>query len=210
ALYAVLALRLDSRAYAVLSLVALPIGLAGALAALVATEWQAVGFSVLVPGYALAAHAGRRRDPFRGVAEPFVHAAAGVAVLWVLASPTEPLSWPTAATAAVIGGGYAMYAVLSRRAWALAATAAAATLAVRSRAPAWLLLAALQFAAAWYWLAKVSLPPPAHPSADTLLVVYSPLPLAYGLLGLALRARWGRSWAWPLYAAGAAGGLLLP
>src|SRR5439155_8219112 len=64
ALYAVLALRLDSRAYAVLSLVALPIGLAGALAALVATEWQAINFSMLVPGYTLAAHASHRRDPF--------------------------------------------------------------------------------------------------------------------------------------------------
>ena len=85
----------------------------------------------------------------------------------------------------------------------VAAAAVTAGIAVWSRAPAWLLLAALQFAAAWYWLAKLSLPPPAHPSADTLLVVYSPLPLAYGLLGLALRARWGRSWAWPLYAAGA-------
>ena len=290
-LYAVLALKLESRAYAVLSLVAFPIGLVGTLNVLVVPEWRAVGLSLLVPLYVIAAHTGRRRDPFSQVAEPFVHVAAVVAVLWAVGSSgsPDPFSWPTTITLTVIGAGYVPYALQARRPWGLAAAAVAAGLALLSasdalglgqtgtsivlvglaaaygvgsqqardpllrallliamgvaglgllplhaqpdwlealvlvaaagvttgialwsREPAWLLLATFQFAVAWYWLAKAALPPPAHPTADTLLLVYSPLPVIYGLGGLAVRVLWGRRWAWPLYAAGAAGGLLLP
>jgi hypothetical protein len=260
-----------------------------------------VGVSLLVPLYVLAAHADRRRGPFRQVAEPFVHVGAVVAVLWAIGSASsidasvrhtgtpDPFSWPTTATAAVTGAGYVLYAYLSRRSWALAAATAAAGLAVLSasdalglgqtgasialvglaagcgagsrrardpllgallligmtvagllvlplraqpdwleaallvaaagvttgislwsRAPAWLLLATLQFAVTWYWLAKAGLPPPAHPTADALLLVYSPLPVVYGLGGLAVRVLRGNRWAWPLFVAGGAGALLVP
>jgi hypothetical protein len=292
-LYAVLALRLESRAYAALSLLAFPVGLVGGLDALVVPEWRPAGFSLLVPIYVIAAHAGRRGDSFRPVAEPFVHVAAVAAVLWALGSASsihapDPFSWPTTATAGVTGAAYVLYARLNRRSWALAAAAVAAGLAVLSasdalafgqtgasialvalaaayglgalrardpllralllvamsvaglvvlplhgqpdwleavvlvaaagvtvgvtlwsREPAWLLLATLQLAVAWYWLAKAALPPPAQATADSLLLVYSPLPAVYGLGGLALRVVRGRRWAWPLYVSGATGAVLV-
>ena len=126
-LYAVLALKLESRAYAVLSLVAFPIGLVGTLNVLVVPEWRAVGLSLLVPLYVIAAHTGRRRDPFSQVAEPFVHVAAVVAVLWAVGSAAsidasvrqsgspDPFSWPTTITLTVTGAGYALYALQARR-----------------------------------------------------------------------------------------------
>jgi hypothetical protein len=67
--------------------------------------------------------------------------------------------------------------------------------------PAWLLLAAAVFSVDWFWLAKSLLPPPPNPTADTLILTYSPLPVLYALAGLGLRLTRGRRWAWPLYAA---------
>src|SRR5205807_1208184 len=147
-LYAVLALKLESRAYAVLSLVAFPIGLVGTLNVLVVPEWRAVGLSLLVPLYVIAAHTGRRRDPFSQVAEPFVHVAAVVAVLWAVGSAAsidasvrhsgspDPFSWPTTITLTVTGAGYALYALQARRPWGLAAAAAAAGLSLLSASDA--------------------------------------------------------------------------
>jgi hypothetical protein len=68
--------------------------------------------------------------------------------------------------------------------------------------PAWLLLAAAVFSVDWFWLAKSLLPPPPNPTADTLILTYSPLPVLYTLAGLGLRLTRGRRWSWPLYAAG--------
>ncbi|MFI4972179.1 MAG: hypothetical protein ACHP7H_05845, partial [Hyphomicrobiales bacterium] len=74
--------------------------------------------------------------------------------------------------------------------------------AIELGAQAWLLLAAAIFGVDWFWLAKSLLPPPPKPTADTLILTYSPLPVLYALTGLGLRLSRGRRWAWPLYAAG--------
>jgi hypothetical protein len=74
--------------------------------------------------------------------------------------------------------------------------------AIELDAPAWLLLAAAIFGVDWFWLAKSLLPPPPQPTADTLILTYSPLPVLYALTGLGLRLTRGRRWSWPLYTAG--------
>jgi hypothetical protein len=76
--------------------------------------------------------------------------------------------------------------------------------AIELDAPVWLLLAAAIFGVDWFWLAKALLPPPSHPTADTLILTYSPLPVLYALTGLGLRLNRGRRWSWPLYAVGGA------
>ena len=81
----------------------------------------------------------------------------------------------------------------------LASAALLAATAWRTRTAAWLLLAGAAFSVDWYWLGRALLP--ARPvSATTLALLYSPLPVLLGVIGLALRAALGRSWGWPLYA----------
>jgi len=82
AIYAILAVRIESRGYAALSLASLLVGLLGVVNALHLGDWRPAGFALLVPVYVLAAHAGRRRDVFSRVAEPFIHFAAVFAILW--------------------------------------------------------------------------------------------------------------------------------
>lgn len=74
--------------------------------------------------------------------------------------------------------------------------------AIELGAQAWLLLAAAIFGVDWFWLAKSLLPPPPQPTADTLILTYSPLPVLYALTGLGLRLTRGRRWSWPVYSAG--------
>ena len=76
-------------------------------------------------------------------------------------------------------------------------------LAFEDRRPVWLLLAAGIFSVDWFWLAKSLLPPPPHPTANTLILTYSPLPVVYALVALALRLTGRRRWSWPLYATAA-------
>lgn len=85
----------------------------------------------------------------------------------------------------------------------LGATGVGIYLAVETRQPLWLLLAEGVFAVDWFWLAKVSLPPPPRPTADTLVLTYSPLPAVYGVLGLGLTLSRRREWARPLQVAAA-------
>jgi hypothetical protein len=81
----------------------------------------------------------------------------------------------------------------------LLAAAVVAWVARDSRTPAWLLFAAGLFIVDWYRLAQTVLPRPAEVTFDTLVRIYSPLPVLLGLVGLGLRSAAGRRWAWPLY-----------
>src|SRR5579859_726217 len=74
--------------------------------------------------------------------------------------------------------------------------------ALEDRQPAWLLLAAGITTVDWYWLAKSLLPPPPQPTADTLILTYSPVPVVCGVIGLVLRLGRRPRWSWPLYAVG--------
>ena len=87
----------------------------------------------------------------------------------------------------------------------LAGAAVVSWVAQRSRLSEWLLLAAGLFAVAWYWLASAVLPHPANLTVDTVVQIYSPLPVVFGLVSLGLRSLAGRRWAWPLYAYAAIG-----
>jgi hypothetical protein len=81
----------------------------------------------------------------------------------------------------------------------LLATAVVAWVARDSRTPAWLLFATGLFVLDWYRIAQTVLPGPAELTVDTLVRIYSPLPVLLGLVGLGLRSTSGRRWAWPLY-----------
>lgn len=75
--------------------------------------------------------------------------------------------------------------------------------ALASRRVPWAYPAAVLFAVAWFWTARATLPPPAHPRPSDLALVYFPLPVLYAAAGLAVARRWPRAWAMPLYAVGA-------
>jgi hypothetical protein len=79
--------------------------------------------------------------------------------------------------------------------------AAAGLLLALTSGPAWLFLAAGLASVGWFWLVKAVVPPPPSPGLDDLARSYSPLPVLFGVLAVAVRWRRGRRWAWPLYAA---------
>jgi hypothetical protein len=81
----------------------------------------------------------------------------------------------------------------------LLATAVVVWVAARSKTPTWLLFAAGLLVVDWYWLAETALPPLSVVTFETVLRVYSALPVLLGLVGLGLLSTAGRRWAWPLY-----------
>jgi len=87
-LYAILAARLGSRGYAVLSLLALPIGTYGVLAAAGAGLWIGPWLTALVFVYVQIAYPPRGAPAglrlFTGLAEPFIHGAVLVSLAWSL------------------------------------------------------------------------------------------------------------------------------
>jgi hypothetical protein len=90
------------------------------------------------------------------------------------------------------------------RHWIEAAALVAATgivvwVARDSRTPAWLMLGIGLFVVAWYRLAQAVLPTPPEVTVDTVVRVFSSLPVVLGLVGLGVRSTAGRTWAWPLY-----------
>lgn len=68
-----------------------------------------------------------------------------------------------------------------------------------AKAPGWLLLGTGLFVVAWYRLAQSVLPAPTEVTVDSVVRVFSALPVILGLVGLGVRSTLGRSWAWPLY-----------
>ncbi len=298
-LYAILATRLPSRAYAALSMIALPVGWTGVLAAAHAGTWTALWLTALAFAYTAVAYppseARVRLEPFTRIAEPFIHAAAVFALIWSIGQAlseflnsfdTSRQSLQLPGTLALVTLAYGFYSWRSRRTWTLWAVWTGASLtvlaaneplhlgarayvidlavlawayaigsrwmpgrglrtflrtgaalqaalpvligagpdwlmavvllvtagvgilfAIEDRRPAWLLLTAAIFAVDWFWLAKSLLPPPPEPTADTLILTYSPLPAAYAVIGLGLRLGGRARWSWPLYVAGAVIGL---
>ncbi len=129
-LYAILATRLGSRAYAALSMAALEVGSAGLLASWTSSTWTAPALGALTAVFVAIAYppAGmaRRISPFTRPAEAFIHGAAVVALAWSgiqglseLVGGTPPPSLQFAATCSVLAGAYALYAWRSRRTWML-------------------------------------------------------------------------------------------
>jgi hypothetical protein len=74
-------------------------------------------------------------------------------------------------------------------------------MAVDSERPEWLYLAGGFFTYGWYWLMKVAIPPPSNPGPSTLELIFSPLPIVYTAITVALH-RFGsdRRWRVPFYA----------
>ena len=136
---------------------------------------QAAGeLLVLAAAGALAAEAARD-GTLRGGLRAGTAVAALVPVLFV--------NLPPAAAAATLLGSTGLLTVT----------------ALRTRTPAWLLLAGASFSVDWYWLGRAVLPAQ-RPSADALALLFSPLPVLLGVVGVGLRVWLGLRWAWPLYA----------
>jgi len=130
-LYAILATRLGSRGYATLSMVALPAAAYGLLAAAGAGVWIGPGLAVLVFVYIAIAYppagAPAPLGLFTRLAEPFIHGAAVIALVWSLGqavsewnaevgSQPRP-SFQLTAAMALLTVAYAAYCLRSRRAW---------------------------------------------------------------------------------------------
>ena len=64
--------------------------------------------------------------------------------------------------------------------------------------PRWLLAAGPTLAGAWYW-AGTAIFPDTPPTDENLAVLFAPLPLALGLVGIVLRVSLGTRWALPGY-----------
>jgi hypothetical protein len=144
-LYAILAVRLGSRGYAALSMVALPIGWVGLLGAAHAGIWMGAWLAALPFVYIAVAFppAGSTRlmALFTKLAEPFIHGAAILGLVWSLAqaisewtpqfaqAPSRP-SFQLATTFGLLTVAYALYCWRSRRSWMLWAVWVGASLAV--------------------------------------------------------------------------------
>jgi hypothetical protein len=144
-LYAILGLRLASRGYAALSMIALPVGWAGLMLAAHAGTWTSLWLTALVFAYT-----GVRYPPsalrgtlelFTRIAEPFIHLAALFALVWSLgqaiseftvALDSSHLSLQLPATLALLTLGYGVYCWRSRRGWMLWVVWAGASLTVLS------------------------------------------------------------------------------
>ena len=83
------------------------------------------------------------------------------------------------------------------------ATAVIALVALDAGEPPWLYAGAITFTVGWYFIVKTLVPPPPNAGADTLILMYSPLPVVYGVLGLGLRRVGGRGWSLPTLLAAA-------
>jgi hypothetical protein len=59
-------------------------------------------------------------------------------------------------------------------------------MAVDSKRSEWLYLAGAFFTYGWYWLLKVVIPPPPNPGPSTLELMFSPLPVIYAAVAVAL------------------------
>lgn len=143
-LYAILAVRLGSRGYAALSMVALPAGWVGLLLSAHAGTWMGPWLTALPFAYiAIAfpsAGSPRQMALFTRLAEPFIHAAALLGLAWSLGqaiseavdftrAPSRP-SFQLAATLALLTLAYGAYCWRSRRTWMLWAVWAGASAAV--------------------------------------------------------------------------------
>jgi hypothetical protein len=83
------------------------------------------------------------------------------------------------------------------------ATAVIVMVALDAGEPLWLYAGTITFTVGWYFIVRTLVPPPPNAGADTLILVYSPLPVVYGLLGLGLRRVAGRGWSLPVLVAAA-------
>ena len=144
-LYAILALRLGSRGYAALSMLALPAGWVGLLASAHAGAWMGPWLTALPFVYiAMAfppAGSARQMTLFTRLAEPFIHGAVVLALAWSLGQAISELSveftqahshatFQLATTLAVITVAYGLYCWRSRRSWMLWAVWAGGSLAL--------------------------------------------------------------------------------
>jgi hypothetical protein len=135
-LYAVLGVRLGSRGYAALSMVALPAGWLGILESAHAGTWMGAWLTALMFAYIGVAFppmgSPRLLAPFTRLAEPFIHAAAVLALVWSLGQAiseatgqsTQTASRPSyelVTTLALLTAAYWLYCWLSRRSWMLGA-----------------------------------------------------------------------------------------
>jgi hypothetical protein len=83
----------------------------------------------------------------------------------------------------------------------ITAAAMGVFMAVDGKRPEWLYLAGAFFTYGWYWLLKVIIPPLPNPGPSTLVLLFSPLPVIYVAIAVALRrAVADRSWRLPIYA----------
>lgn len=133
-LYAILAVRLGSRGYAALSMVALPVGWVGVLESAHAGTWMGAWLTALAFVYIAVAFppigSPRVVALFTRLAEPFIHAAAILALAWSLGQAiseatvqfTQAQSRPSyelATTLALLTAAYSLYCWRSRRGWML-------------------------------------------------------------------------------------------
>lgn len=144
-LYAILAVRLGSRGYAALSMVALPVGWIGLLGSAHAGTWMGVWLTALAFVYIAVAFppAGLARlvAVFNRFAEPFIHGAAILAFTWSLRQAisewtvqfTQAQSRPSyqlATTVGLLTVAYGLYCWRSLRGWMLWAVWAGASMTV--------------------------------------------------------------------------------
>jgi hypothetical protein len=139
-LYAVLALRLQSRGYSALSMLALAVGWAGLLAWANAGIWMGTWLAALAFAYIAISYppasSPQKTQVFTKLAEPFIHGAAVLSLIWAVYEWTlefNTQSRPTfqlATTFGLLTVAYALYAWRSRRRWMLWAVWTGASLAV--------------------------------------------------------------------------------
>jgi len=152
---------------------------------------------------ALPASASALALPASALAIEFLVLAIGKAIVarFYRSTRMHTFFYVTAAVQAVIAAAIPVEQEGLRATILIVAAAMGVFMAVDGKRPEWLYLAGAFFTYGWYWLLKVVIPPPPNPGPSTLVLIFSPLPVVFTAIAVALhRVVADRRWRLPLYA----------